>query len=53
MGKKKGVIHHYTDDAERFAELYNAVFFEGRKMIDAKTLRESETRYSKYQQDKK
>ena len=55
MGKKKSVIHHYADDAERFADLYNVAFFEGRKIIDAKTLRETKTKYSNlmYRQNKK
>lgn len=47
MEKEKDVLHHYLDDAERFADLYNVVFFEGRHMIDAKTLREAQPTYLK------
>lgn len=45
MDKEKGILHHYIDDAERFADLYNVVFFEGRKMIDAKALREAKPQH--------
>lgn len=47
MKKEKDVLHHYLDDAERFADLYNVAFFEGKQMIDAKTLREAQSSYLK------
>lgn len=45
MGKVNDVLHHYLEDAERFADLYNGVFFEGKPVIDSNTLTEASESY--------
>ena len=45
MGRVNDVLHHYLDDAERFADLYNGIFFAGKPIIDAKELTEAEESY--------
>ncbi len=45
MGKMNDVLHRYLDDAERFADLYNGIMFQGRQVITPEELTEASEQY--------
>lgn len=45
MGKMNDVLYRYLSDRERFADFFNAVFFNGRSVVDAMELTEASEQY--------
>ena len=45
MGKMNNIVNYYFKDNRRFADLFNAAFFQGRRVVDWKDLSESSETY--------
>ena len=45
MGKQDMIMKSYLTDKERFADLFNGIFFEGKQIVLANELQESDTFY--------
>lgn len=46
MGKVNNVMRHYVSNKRRFADLFNGVFFHGKKVIRADELTEASEQYT-------
>ena len=44
MGKADNALHEYWEDEEKFADLFNAILFGGKKVILPEQLTEADTR---------
>lgn len=51
MGKVNQAMHHYMRNRGRFADLFNGVFFQGRKILCAADLTEASEQYSEAWKD--
>ena len=52
MGKENDVMLSYLEDNERFADLFNYAYFEGKQVVQPQDLEEASERYSNYRADK-